>query len=256
MASVNSVRGNKIIHYHGSPITPASAAAKVLAGRHSFVSFANPDQLAIAIEVCQSFALDNGAFSAWMSGDPVTDWNPFYQWVAKYMNTPNFDFFVIPDVIDGDEKANDQLLKECPLPNHMGAPVWHMHESTVRFQWLARTYPRVCIGSSGEFAMIGTQKWWERINVALSSIIDSEGQPICKLHGLRMLNPEVFTRIPFSSADSTMVGRNVGMDGAWKGTYMPPDKDWRAQVLASRIEAHNAANRWFNQPQQESLCLF
>jgi len=245
-----------MIHYHGSPITPASAAAKVLAGRHSFVSFANPEQLPIAIEVCQSFALDNGAFSAWMSGEPITDWHPFYQWVAKYMNTPNFDFFVIPDVIDGDERANDRLLKDCPLPNHMAAPVWHMHESTVRLQWLARNYPRVCLGSSGEFAMVGTQKWWERMNVALSAIVDGNGQPITKLHGLRMLNPEVFTRIPFSSADSTMVGRNVGIDSAWKGTYMPPDKDWRAQVLASRIEAHNAASRWVSKPQQESLCLF
>ena len=245
-----------MIHYHGSPITPASAAAKVLAGRHSFVSFANPEQLPIAIEVCQSFALDNGAFSAWMSDNPVTDWTPFYQWVAKYMNTPNFDFFVIPDVIDGDEKANDALLRDCPLPKHMAAPVWHMHETTSRLQWMARNYPRVCIGSSGEFAMVGTPKWWERINVALASIVDTNGQPICKLHGLRMLNPEVFTRIPFASADSTMVGRNVGMDGAWKGTYMPPDKDWRAQVLAARIESHNSANCWTNQPQQESLCLF
>ena len=54
-----------MIHYHGLPITPASAAAKVLSGRHAFVSYLNPQQLEIAIEVCQSFAVDNGAFSAW-----------------------------------------------------------------------------------------------------------------------------------------------------------------------------------------------
>lgn len=245
-----------MIHYHGSPITPATAAAKVLAGRHSFVSFGHPEQLPIAIEVCQSFALDNGAFSAWMSGTPITDWMPFYKWVAKYMNTPNFDFAVIPDVIDGTEQDNDKLLKSCPLPAHMMAPVWHMHETTSRLQYLARTYPRVCIGSSGEFSSVGTSRWWNRINEAMNSIIDPNGQPICKLHGLRMLDPDVFTRLPFSSADSTSVGRGIGIDSKWTGSYQPPDKDWRAQVLAARIESHSSANKWIPQPVQESICLF
>jgi hypothetical protein len=54
-----------MIHYHGLPITPATAAAKVMTGRHAFVSFAHQQQLDVALEVCQSFALDNGAFSAW-----------------------------------------------------------------------------------------------------------------------------------------------------------------------------------------------
>lgn len=248
--------GVLLIHYHGSPITPATAAAKVLAGRHSFVSFANPEQLPIAIEVCQSFALDNGAFSAWMSGNPVSDWMPFYQWVAENMNRPGFDFFVIPDVIDGDENDNDRLLKECPLPNHMAAPVWHMHESNARLQYLARAYPRVCIGSSGQFSTVGTPNWWNRINEAINGIVDKNGFPITKLHGLRMLNPDVFTRIPFHSADSTMIGRNIGIDSAWKGTYQPIGKDWRAQVLASRIESYNSATHWVAQPHQEELCLF
>ena len=208
-----------MIHYHGSPITPAAAAAKVLSGRHSFVSYANPDQLPISIEVCQSFALDNGAFSAWMSGKPIEDWMPFYQWVAQHMNRPGFDFFVIPDVIDGDENANDRLVKDCPLPKHMAAPVWHMHESLIRLQWLARNYPRVCIGSSGQFASVGTPIWWNRINEAISSIVDKHGFPITKLHGLRMLNPDVFTRLPFSSADSTSVGRGIGIDSKWNGSY-------------------------------------
>ena len=57
-----------------------------------------------------------------------------------------------------------------------------------------------------------------------------------------MLNPEVFTRLPFASADSTNVGQNVGIDGKWRGTYQPPSKDWRAVVLAERIEANNGAN--------------
>lgn len=70
------------------------------------------------------------------------------------------------------------------------------------------------------------------------------GQPLVKLHGLRMLNPEIFTRLPFSSADSTNIGRNIGIDQAWKGNYMPPTKDMRAAVMRSRIESQNAPATW------------
>jgi len=79
---------------------------------------------------------------------------------------------------------------------------------------------------------------------AMRVICDDEGRPLCKLHGLRMLNPEVFTRLPLSSADSTNIGRNVGIDQAWKGSYSPPTKEARAQIMRSRIESVNAPARW------------
>ena len=37
----------------------------------------------MAAEVCQSFCLDNGAFSAWQSGAPITDWSGYYAWVDE-----------------------------------------------------------------------------------------------------------------------------------------------------------------------------
>jgi hypothetical protein len=104
------------MHYHGTPITPQPVSASVLAGGHAFVSFADPRDLAVAVEVCQSFAIDNGAFSAWRSGRPVTDWTAFYTWAESCRRVPSCDFAVIPDVIDGDEGANDALLDEWPLP--------------------------------------------------------------------------------------------------------------------------------------------
>lgn len=54
-----------MIHFHGGPITPDTCALKAWKGRHAFISFANAGQLALASEVTQSFALDNGAFSFW-----------------------------------------------------------------------------------------------------------------------------------------------------------------------------------------------
>ena len=235
--------GEEMIHYHGLPITPATAAAKVLTGRHAFVSYLTPDQLEIAIEVCQSFAVDNGAFSAWKSGREM-NWPDYFEWVESIKRLPNFDFAVIPDVIDGDEIANNELIDAWPHEPWLSAPVWHMHESIQRLQTLARNWPRVCIGSSGQFATVGDSKWWVRMGEAMNSICDERGHPICKLHGLRMLNPDVFTRLPFASVDSTNIGQNVGIDSAWRGTYQPPNKDWRAMIMADRIESHNGASRW------------
>ena len=47
---------------------------------------------------------------------------------------------------------------------------------------------------------------------------------------------------------------NIGIDQAWRGTYQPPDKEWRALMLAARIESTNAAQSWQFQPEQS--CLF
>ena len=49
-----------MIHYHGLPITPETAAAVALQGGHGFVSFAEPRNLGLAAAVCQSFAIENG----------------------------------------------------------------------------------------------------------------------------------------------------------------------------------------------------
>lgn len=233
-----------MIHYHGLPINPQTAGVEAIRGGHAFVSFADPQTLGLAVECCQSFAIDNGAFSAWSSGKPITDWTPFYAWALECKRIPSCDFAVIPDVIDGNEAANDALVRAWPLGSDFGAPVWHMHESTARLAWLSRNFPRVCIGSSGEFATIGTAAWWGRMAAAMRVVCDDQGRPRCRLHGLRMLNPDVFTRLPFASADSTNIGRNIGIDQAWRGTYTPPTKEARAAVMRSRIEAHNAPARW------------
>lgn len=233
-----------MIHYHGLPITPDTAAEAAVGGGHAFVSFSAPGQLGVAVQVCQSFAIDNGAFSAWRSGNPVTDWSDFYAWAADAKRIPSCDFAVIPDVIDGGEQDNDALLAEWPLPRWFGAPVWHMHESLERLERLAADWPRICIGSSGEYSQIGTFRWWQRISHAMRVICDDSGRPTCRLHGLRMLDPEVFSRLPFSSADSTNIGRNIGIDQKWRGTYTPPTKEARAAVMRSRIESHNAPARY------------
>jgi len=231
-----------MIHYHGLPITPDTCAEVVIRAGHAFVSFRHPGQLGLAIDACQSFAVDNGAFSAWKSGETV-NWEEYYTWVQGVARVPSFDFAVIPDVIDGDEDQNDALIEAWPL-GAIGAPVWHMHESVKRLERLCRAYPRVCLGSSGAYARIGSMSWWNRMDEAMRVACDSDGRPLCKLHGLRMLDPLVFQRLPLASADSTNVGRNIGLDDRWQGPYAPPTKQARAQLMRVRIETYNAPDRY------------
>ena len=232
-----------MIHYHGTPCSGAKEqAAKFLAGRHAMISFAAPEDIGIAAEVCQSFCLDNGAFSAWAAGEPVVDWTNYCDWVEQWHRHPGFDWAVIPDVIDGSEEDNDQLLAEWPLEN-AGVPVWHLHESLLRLERLVATWPRVALGSSGEWASVGTARWWERMAAAMDCACDSDQRPRAKFHGLRMLDPAIFHRLPLSSADSTNAVRNASNLYRF-GQYVPPNASTRMHIIAERIEQHQSAAVW------------
>ncbi|MCC0497252.1 hypothetical protein LJG12_22720 [Pseudomonas aeruginosa] len=198
-----------MIHYHGTPIGGTRQdAARFLAGRHALVPFPRQDDIAIVAEVCQSFCFDNGAFSVWKKGGTL-DIEGYLRWVDDWRRHPGFDWALIPDVIDGDEADNDRLLEQWPeqLP---GVPVWHLHESLERLQRLASVWRTVALGSSGQWATPGTAPWWKRISAAMNSICDAYGRPTCRLHGLRMLDPKIFGRLPFASADSTNAAVNGG----------------------------------------------
>lgn len=238
-----------MIHYHGTPITPEAAAVQILRGRHAFVSFAYPEQIVVVAEICQSFALDNGAFSFWTQGK-TTDWNNYVHWASEWGNHPACDFVLIPDVIDGTEEENDCLLDwwrdNWNWPPHAGVPVWHLHESLERLTRLAFSYPRIAFGSSGEYERVGTEMWWHRMREAMR-VVCIDGLPVTKLHGLRMLNPKVFSKLPFASADSTNIARNIGIDVNWRGkngNSKPPSKGARGLVIADRVEAHQSAPFW------------
>lgn len=241
-----------MIHYHGLPITPMTAAEVAVRAGHAMVSYAHPGQMGLAVAVCQSFVLDCGAYSAWRAKRPITDWSGYYAFAAMAKKQPSCDWAVVPDVIDGGEVENDALVAEWPLPRWFGAPVWHLHESLERLARLSNEWPRVCLGSSGEFAEVGSARWWSRMHEAMRAICDDAGQPPCRLHGLRMLDPAVFSRFPFASADSVNIGRNIGIDQAWRGPYAPPTKESRTQLMRARIESVNAPAAYDFMLQQQS----
>lgn len=239
-----------MIHYHGTPLSgPLADRSRFYAGRHALVSFAYKDDLAVVSEMCQSFVFDNGAFTVWKQGGKL-DTAGYYDWVSEWYKHPGFDWALIPDDIEGDEASNDRLLKQWPAHlNRVGVPVWHLHESTDRLKRLAQNYSIVALGSSGEFSQPNSAKWWVKMAEAMDAVCDEQGRPPCRLHGLRMLNPKVFSKLPLASADSTNAAVNAGSKGRF-GIYLPVTASQRACVIADRVESFNSAKCWGHTAEQ------
>ena len=234
-----------MIHYHGSPLGGhADDAVRFFAGRHAFVSVEYPQQVGVVASVCQSFALDNGAFSVWRRGGTL-NLDAVYGFYGDWLKHPACDWAIIPDVIQGSEDDNDSLLKAWPFSRTQGVPVWHYHESLERLDRLVSEWPRVALGSSGEWPTPGTSSWWSRTNEAMIVACDEAGYPKCKLHGLRMLSPKLVKRLPLASADSTNAVRNA-RDGTmrWESGVKPLRQSTRAIVIAESIESSLTACRW------------
>ena len=231
-----------MIHYHGTKFSGGMTVQTAIKARHACVSYAHPETIEVVAEMCQSFILDNGAFSAWTVGKPL-DIEGFRNWSSHWSKHPACDWYLIPDVIDGSEEENDALLDGWIN----GVPVWHMHESLDRLERLCSTYQRIALGSSGDYSKVGNGAWWERMTEAMGVACDSDGIPKAKLHGLRMLDPSIFSHLPLSSADSTNVARSIGIDSRWdRSPYAPASKGTRALIMMERIEQHASASRWSN----------
>lgn len=235
-----------MIQYHGMPLSSDSQKHEIgpefLKGRHALVSFANPQSLPIVAESCLSFVLDNGAFTFWKGGKQP-DWDDYYLWVREWERHPGYEWHIIPDIIDGTEDDNWRLMFEYGRKADYGVPVYHMHESMKHLERLVTNYPRIAIGSSGEWPNPGTKSWWKRMAEIMEVVCDDRGRPRCKLHGLRMLNPVIFSQIPLSSADSCNAAINSGSKKRF-GPYMPPTAAMRAAVIADRLAAFNSPAVW------------
>jgi hypothetical protein len=232
-----------MIHYHGTPIGGSRQdTARFLVGRHALIPFGRQDDLAPVLEFCQSFCLDNSAFSHWRRGAGRIDFDAYLGWAQSLRKHPSFDWALIPDIIDGTEDDNlAWVLKWVRSGTRAkGVPVWHLHESLEYLEWLVDSFEIVAMGSSGDYSTPGNDKWWKRITECMAVICHDDGKPRCKLHGLRMLDPKIFERLPLSSADSTNAAVNSGSVSRF-GMYVPATSSQRAAVIADRIESHNSA---------------
>lgn len=149
--------------------------------------------------------MDNGAFSAFTRGFAL-DVDGFYGWIEPHLRHPHWA--VVPDSIDGDLERQIELEKTWPFSKHLGAPVFHMHEPLDRLRRLCDSWPRVCIGSSGQFWQIGSDAWVNRMDEIWGAIPGKTW-----VHMLRAMSEASVGPWPFASADSTNLARNASRDG-------------------------------------------
>jgi len=227
------------LHYHGLPLTP-NASLESIGGAHFCISYARPDQIEMAHRIGQSVMLDNGAFSFWRERvedrNPSEkaraanggDWSGYYEFADRWLHHPT-TWAVIPDVIEGSEDANDELVAEWPLGDR-GAPVWHMHESLDRLCRLDANWPKVCIGSSAGYSELGTECWHRRMEEAFNAVwINGSQSPYLHLlRGMALVNGPY----PFASLDSTNVAQNH---------KRPPEN---ALQMVTRIDAKQCPSVW------------
>lgn len=225
-----------MIHYHGTPITPRDELL-TLAGRNFCVSFADPRDVGVCHRIGQSVMLDNGAYTFWTKRKQP-DWDAYMDWAEQWLDCPT-TWAVIPDVIDGGVMENDRLLVAWFQRRLEGAPVWHFHESLERLRRLAHGYPRVCFGSSGEYAVVGTDRWHRRCEQAFNAVADGAGR-VPWVHMLRGMSLSG-SHYPFASVDSSDVAQNHNR------------QQNTAVKLADRWDGQQCPARWQHIPEHEQL---
>ena len=114
-------------------------------------------------------------------------------------------------------------------------------------------YGRLALGSSGVWSEVGTEGWWDRMGEVMDVVCDDDGRPRVKLHGMRMLNWRVFSRLPLSSADSTNSQRNSLLltKRSANQNYLPPSRGQRASVIAWITENHQSSETWVSSGQEK-----
>ena len=245
-----------MIHYHGTPLSGATEQQILFyRGRHALISWPSFGPIHIPItECCSSFCIDNGAFTFWKENQEV-DWPDFYSFVMDWVNHPRFDFFIIPDVIGGTVEENDALIEEywSTMPDS-GVPVFHVGEPLERIDMfiLKYNFTRIAIGTTKGFELKSMHFWNEMRKIFEKLCIN--GMPRVKVHGLRMLDPEIVEAFPFSSVDSTTATRKATINTEWEGyPYAPISKAARATLVADRIEQGQSPSFYKFKPIQLDL---
>jgi hypothetical protein len=180
--------------------------------------------------------LDNGAFSKWKSGT-ATDWPAFYEWCEPWLSYPT-TWAVIPDEIDAGSQMQDALIAEWPF-GHKGVPVWHMDEPIGRLLKLTDKWPRVCIGSTAEYAVVLSSAWERRMDECWNEIAKRHSflPAIHMLRGMQLSG----LRWPFASVDSTDIARNHNR------------KQNTPRAMADRWDAMQTPGLWKQRERQMEL---
>jgi len=201
-----------MIKVHVTPITPKHIFLKYMLNESVLINYLNPADYNRAVKVCSNIYIDNGAYGFYLKGIKP-NYNDFYKWLEG----KTFNHFFVPDIINGTEEENDNLIKLVPEKFKIKAiPVFHIHESFDRLKRLISEFDYIALGSSGDYWDVGSVAWFNRMNLLMEILCYPDGTPKVKIHMLRCLNPKVFIHFPFYSADSSNLAQNHSKRGIEK----------------------------------------
>jgi hypothetical protein len=219
----------------GLPLNPAHLLDQ-LAGHSFCVSYYHRSklgrQLVQAIDLVgedQLLMVDNGAFSAWRSGKALDEqhWDAFARWGIRILDACPQAVMVIPDVIGGTVEENHQLA--CDFTAGLSLlygrndlvdrcmMVWHMHEAVEHLLGMVEGgYQYIAVGSSGEYAKVGTPAWHARIREAFAALdgLCQEGSGYRRPWMHLMRGQSMFHLYPFDSCSVRTPAR--GTSPAWR----------------------------------------
>jgi UDP:flavonoid glycosyltransferase YjiC (YdhE family) len=114
-----------------------------------------------------------------------------------------------------------------------------MDESIDRLVRLTEAWPRVCIGSTAEYAGILSDPWVRRMDAAWDAIAQKHARTpaVHMLRGMQLSGREW----PFASVDSTDIAQN----------HNRPQN--AARAMADRWDAAQTAARWLGRPKQPDM---
>jgi len=213
------------------------AQLMTMKGRNFCVSFFEPRDADVCLQIGQSVMWDNGAFSVKTRGLEF-DLDGFYAWVEPKLAHPHWA--VVPDVIDGTVEEQRAMVKTWPFRKSLGLPVWHLGLPIDYLLELCDGWERVCFGSTAQYWEIGSSDWCRRMDEAFNALARTFGAQLPWVHGLRMLG-QSSGPWPLASADSVNVARN------FKDYGKCPD------CVAMRIDSTNPPLQWTERPLQESF---
>ena len=223
---------------HGTPITPARLFPSLGGEFASFcVSFANPSQIDLAIKHTGKrgvLILDNGAWTLRGTGESYPR-AEFWAWANYYQSVCPQAVAVIPDVIDGDERANLEEISRAIRYGDSEHPeramsIWHTSESQDYLALQMRLLNFVGVGSSGAYDVQRKRAAYlerlETVRQTREALLAVHGRAPW-VHLMRGLG--VLKRLPWAeSADSCNVAINHCRQREGLG-------DDRARALAERI---------------------
>lgn len=244
-----------MIHYHGAPC-PGNAESQVKFFRHrdALLSYANRKKVSaeVIFDICRSFILDNGAFTYWKNNEEPK-WDDFYCWVENYRFHPRFQWFLVPDIIGGSVEENNKQLVICPMPINITVPVFHVGEPLDRIMMIIeKGYHCIGIGTTPGFEL-KSAAFFNEMRKIFETVCNHEGIPKIKVHGLRMLDPEIVREFPFSSCDSATSAMESIFDCKWGHRYFPKTQSGRAALVADYLESSQSPSFYKSKPIQMDL---